>query len=359
MGTMRKKTPKNPVYRKRQNNLLYGSLDYNGTFTHETKIQWTSFDAKSCQTVVVKNTKALDMQADKVNWVHVCGLSDESAVADLCKGLGIEFPLVQDILNARHIAKLEDVGHCLFAVLDAYNYDASKELIREHQSIVLGENFILSFEEGTGHRFDPVLRALTDGIGQVRQHGADFLFNILVSLVVDSYYDVLEIQQDSLLNMEDTLMEFQVVHKNTGQQIQHFRRDHTRLMKAIAPLREQFGHLMMFESTLIRSESKLYYRDTYDHLQQVMTMLEANRETLTSLMDLYLANNDLRMNLIMKQLTVVGTIFLPLTFLVGVWGMNFKPMPELEMHNGYLYSWIVMIVIGILLYFWFRRKYLK
>lgn len=343
--------------RKRRNNLLYGGLKYNGNFTHATNIQLTSFDANGSETVVVGDVRDLKFKPGKISWVHIVGLSDETAIGDVCKSLGLEWPMVQDILNSRHIAKLEDTGKSLFAVMDAYTYNEKKEMVRDHQSIILGSNFVFSFEEGTGHRFDLVCKAITEGVGQVRQHGADFLFNLLVSMVVDSYLDVLEFQQANLLDMEDSLMEFQAAHKETGQQIQLFRRDHTRLQKAVSPLREAFGHFLMLESALIKSESRLYFRDTYDHLQQVMSMLDANRETLASLMDLYLANNDLRMNLIMKQLTVVATIFIPLTFLVGVWGMNFKNMPELGLAHGYLIAWIAMIVIGVLLYLWFRRKY--
>jgi magnesium transporter len=343
--------------RRRKNNLLYGGLTYNGSFTHATNIQLTSFDAAGSETIVVHDWKDLKLKSGKTNWVHVYGLSDETVVSGLCTALGLELHIVQDILNSRHIAKLEDTGKGLFAVLDAYTYNEAKVLVRDHQSIILGNNFVFSFDEGTGHRFDLVCKAITDGVGQVRQHGADFLFNLLVSLVVDSYFDVLEFQQDNLLDMEDALMEFQADHKETGQQIQHFRRDHTRLQKAVSPLREAFGHFLMLESNLIRNENRMYFRDTYDHLQQVMSMLEANRETLSSLMDLYLANNDLRMNLIMKQLTVVATIFIPLTFLVGVWGMNFEHMPELGIPHGYLYAWALMIGMGVLLYWWFRRKY--
>lgn len=343
--------------RKRKNNLLYGGLTYNGTFTHATNIQLTCFDATSSETIVVQDAKDLKLKPGKINWVHLFGLSDESEIANLCKKLGVELPMVQDILNSRHIAKIEDTGKGLFAVLDAYTYNDEKEMIRDHQSIILGPDFVLSFEEGTGHRFDLVCEAITEGVGQVRQHGADFLFNLLVSLVVDSYYDVLEYQQSNLLDLEDELMEFQAFHKHTGQQIQHFRRDHTRLLKAVSPLHEAFGHFLMIDSALIKSDSKIYFRDTYDHLRQVMSMLDANRETLSALMDLYIANNDLRMNHIMKQLTVVATIFIPLTFLVGVWGMNFKIMPELEWPNGYLYAWLAMIAIGVLLYWWFRHKY--
>lgn len=343
--------------RKRKNNLLYGGLNYNGTFTHATNIQLTSYDATSSETVVVHDAKDLKLKPGKTNWVHLFGLSDESKIANLCKKLGVALPMIQDILNARHIAKIEDTGKGLFAVMDAYTYNDEKEMIRDHQSIILGPDFVFSFEEGTGHRFDLVCEAITEGVGQVRQHGADFLFNLLISLVVDSYYDVLEYQQNNLLDMEDELMEFQASHKETGQQIQHFRRDHLRLLKAVSPLRDAFGHFLMLDSVLVKSESKMYFRDTYDHMRQVMSMLDANRESLSSLMDLYIANNDLRLNHIMKQLTVVATIFIPLTFLVGVWGMNFKYMPELGWPYGYLYAWLAMIGIGVLLYWWFRRKY--
>jgi len=350
-------TSKKKDIRKRRSNLLYGGLNYNGNFTHATNIQLTSFDATSSETIVVQDLKELKMKPGKTNWVHIFGLSDETEIGNLCKILGVELPMVQDILNAKHIAKLEDTGKGLFAVMDAYTYTETGEMVRDHQSIILGTNFVFSFEEGTGHRFDLVCKAITDGVGQVRQHGADFLFNLLVSLVVDSYYDVLEYQQSNLLDMEDALMEFQAGHKETGQQIQHFRRDHTLMLKAASPLREAFGHFLLLDSDLVKSESKIYFRDTYDHLRQVMSMLDANRETLSALMDLYISNNDLRMNLVMKQLTVVATIFIPLTFLVGVWGMNFKFMPELWWPNGYLFAWIVMIAVGVALYLWFRWKY--
>jgi len=273
--------------RKRKNNLLYGGLNYNGTFTHATKILLTSYDANSSETIEVNSSKDLKLKPGKTNWVHVYGLSDETIVANICKELGLDFPLVQDILNARHIAKIEDTGQFLFAILDAYNYNESVELVREHQSFLLGDNLVFSFEEGVGHRFDPISKAIKEGVGQVRLHGADYLFNLMVSMVVDSYFDVLDFQQNSLLDLEDQLMEFEAVHKETGLQIQQFRRDHTRLLKAVSPLREAFSRFLLFDSVLIKNTSKMYFRDTYDHLQQVMSMLESNRETLSSLMDFW------------------------------------------------------------------------
>lgn len=342
--------------RKRRNNLLYGGLSYNGSFTNETEIHFTSFDAETYQSVVLKKPESLKMVAGKVNWVHVSGLSDTAIVADLCSVLGLQLPVVQDILNAKHIAKMEETDSGLFTILDAYSYNDSSELVSEHQSFLLGTDFVLSFEEGTGHRFEQVRKALEDKTGQVRHQKVDYLFNLLISLVVDSYFEVVEQQQDSLMEMEDTLMEFTAAHKETGQQIQLFRRDYSRMKKAIFPLRESFGRFILRESGLISEDMRLYFRDTYDHLQQVALMLESNRETIASLVDLYIANNDLRMNHIMKQLTVIATIFIPLTFLAGVWGMNFKYMPELSWVHGYFFAWIIMVVVGVAFYIWFRRK---
>jgi magnesium transporter len=348
-------TPTSDISRQRRNNLLYEGLHYNGSYSHRTEIRMTSFDGTTLETKVLDDPSTVVLQEGKVNWLQVCGLSDPKKIHALCQRFGLSLPVIQDILNARHIAKVEETGKTLFAVLDAYTL-APQGLEREHLGVVLGKDWVLSFEEGTGHRYDPVRKALDEGLGQVRQHGADYLFNLLISVVVDSYFDVLEIQQNGLLEMEDQLMEFNAAHREAGRTIQGFRRDFTRLKKAVTPLRESFGRLLMQEPVLIAPETRLYYRDTYDHLQQIVSVLEANRETIASLVDLYLANNDLRANNVMKQLTVVATIFIPLTFLVGVWGMNFPNMPEFTLSNGYYYAWGLMLALGVALYVWFRRK---
>jgi magnesium transporter len=270
--------------------------------------------------------------------------------------LGLSFPVVQDILNVRHIAKMEETCGTLFAVMDAYSYGTDSEMYSEHQSFILGPDFVISFEEGKRNLYEQIRKVLEESLGQTRKMKSDYLFNLLINMVVDSYFEVIDILQNNLMDTEDLLMEFNSFHKETGQEIQHYRRDYSRLKKATSPLHEQFGHLLILEPELIEESTRLYFRDTYDHLQQVSVMLDANREIIASLMDLYLANNDLRMNQIMKQLTLVSTIFIPLTFLVGVWGMNFEFMPELSWKYGYLFSWLIMIVVGIIFYLWFRKK---
>lgn len=342
--------------KRRRNNLLYESLTYNGTFDNPTRIRLTVFDQDSLHSSIVKDHAKIEIVPGKVNWIHVSGLKDVEAIGNLGSVFNLQITVVQDILNSRHIAKIEETDSGIFAVLDAYSYEENMTLTREHQCFILGKDCVLSFEEGSDRSFDQILKSLQENLSQLRKMKADYLFNLLISIIVDSYFEVIEQMQDYLMEMVDQLMEFNADHKDSGKQIQFFRRDYSRLKKAILPFRESFSHLIMLDSEYINTEMKPYFRDTYDHIQQITFMLESNRETLASLMDLYLANNDLRMNHIMKQLTVIATIFIPLTFLAGVWGMNFKFMPELGWQYGYIFAWLIMILVGIGLYIWFRRK---
>jgi magnesium transporter len=341
---------------KRKNNLLYESLAYNGSFDNPTLIRFTVFDQDSLHSSIVKNPAKIELIPGKVNWIHVSGLKDVESVGSLCSVFNLQMTVVQDILNSRHIAKIEETDSGIFAVLDAYSYDENVTLSREHQCFMLGEDYLLSFEEGSDRSFEQILKSLQENRSQLRKMKSDYLFNLLISIIVDSYFEVIEHMQDYLMDMEDLLMEFNADHKDSGKQIQLFRRDYSRLKKAILPFRESFNRLIMLNSYYLSSEVKPYFKDTYDHIQQITLMLESNRESLASLIDLYLANNDVRMNHIMKQLTVIATIFIPLTFLAGVWGMNFNFMPELGWQYGYIFAWLIMIIVGIGLYIWFRRK---
>jgi len=342
--------------KKRTNNLLFQGLEYNGTYTQKTVIRQLTFSEQTCELNVLESPRQLKLVNDKLQWIHVSGLSDISTIEAISQHFGLSLPMLQDILNARHIAKVEESEGVLFALLDAYHYGEDGLLSRQHQAFVLGANWVLSFDEGDSKRFEPVEKALLNGVGQVRKHGADFLFNLLISFVVDSFYEVVEQQQAGLLDLEEALMDFGQPQEVSSVSIQQHRRDYTRLSKALTPFLEGFGEALMMDSALIKPTSLLYFRDTYDHLKQVKIMLEANRELMASLVDIYLSNNDVRLNRSMNQLTIVATIFIPLTFLVGVWGMNFKNMPELDWKYGYLIAWGVMIAIGVGVYAWFKKR---
>lgn len=342
----------------KSNNLLYDHLVYSGLSDSQTSIELIRYNKAAAFRNRFERADDVfaSMNKHEVNWIHVNGLRNVEEIGQICYLLGLQTPAIQDILNPLHISKIEETNNLLLIVLDAYGYNENMQLEREHFTIVLGSSFVLSFEEGGENRFELVKKAVESDLGVVRDQKSDYLFNLLVSMVVDSYLEVLELQQSSLLDMEDLLMEFNRTPKDTGQQIQRFRKDYSRLKKSVSPLREHFSRVLLAESNLIGKGCIIYFRDTYDHLQQVSLMMDANRETLVSLVDLYLSNNDVRMNQIMKQLTVVSTIFIPLTFLAGVWGMNFRNMPELAMRNGYPFAWGAMIAVGLVFFFWLRRK---
>ncbi len=340
----------------RSNNLLLEHLIFQGSNAEQTSIENIRFDHEhlSRQTITADNLN--EIKSNRVNWIQVKGLSDTALIGELCEKFNLPTLSIQDILNTRHIGKIEEVNGLVLAVIDMFSYNDENELRREHFSFVLGKNIVISFQESKTNYFDIIERALEQQLGQVRHQQSDYLFNLLLSSVVDRYLETLEILQNSLLDMEDLLMEFKTDRSNIGQEIQRHRHDYLRLKRGIWPIKEQFNQLILWEYPIINKQNQIYFRDTNDHLQQAYMMVEGNRETIASLLDLYLANNDLRMNHIMKQLTVVSTIFIPLTFLVGVWGMNFKFMPELDWRYGYLFAWIAMLIAGVVSYIYFRRK---
>ncbi len=340
----------------RSNDLLQEELIYRGSNDIGTSIEKISFDNDLFDRQII-NFDNLDTVKDtKTSWIQVKGLSNTKLVGMLCEQFNIPKLIVQDILNTLHIAKIEVINDFIFVVTDLFSYSEENSLENEHTCIILGKNFVISFQETDKNHFDLAENALANKQGQIRRQSADYLFNLLVSTVIDRYLEVLEIQQNLLLDMEDSLMEFKSDRSATGISLQNYRRDYSLLKKSIWPIKEQFGKLLMWDYTLINKQNHIYFHDTNDHLQQAYMMVEGNRETIASILDLYLANNDLRMNHIMKQLTVVSTIFIPLTFLVGVWGMNFRFMPELDWKYGYLFAWILMLIAGIASYIYFRKK---
>ncbi len=338
------------------NNLLLEELVYKGSNDISTLIEKITFDNDLFERQNI-NFDNLDIAKDtKTTWIQVKGLSNTKLIGKLCEQFYIPKLIVQDILNIHHIAKIEVVSELVFVVTDLFSYSTDNSLMNEHICIILGKNFVISFQESDNNHFDLVEKALETKQGQIRRQHADYLFNLLISIIIDQYLEVLEVQQNLLLDLEDSLMEFKSYRSEAGKSLQNHRRDYSLLKKSIWPIKEQFGQLLLWNYTLINKQNHIYFHDTNDHLQQAYMMVEGNRETIASILDLYLANNDLRMNHIMKQLTVVSTIFIPLTFLVGVWGMNFRFMPELDWKYGYLFSWIIMIIAGAASYIYFRKK---
>lgn len=237
-----------PTTRKRRNNLLYEGLVYNGTNSHDTRVRLTSYNEHTCKTSQPTELNEWSLEPNNVHWVRVNGLANTAKVSAVCASFHLAWPVVQDILNARHIAKMEESSGVLFVVLDAYMYDGKEALVREHVALVLGDGFVLSFEEGSSGWFEAVEKSLMEGVGQLRRHGADFLFNLLISMVVDAYFEVIERQQANLMAIEDSLMDFGRLQPVNSMEIQRFRREHARLKKGVAPFLEDYGRYLILDS---------------------------------------------------------------------------------------------------------------
>ncbi|MHB8844768.1 MAG: magnesium/cobalt transporter CorA [Nitrospirota bacterium] len=289
-------------------------------------------------------------------WINVDGVHDPAMLGKIGECFGLHGLVTEDLMSVVQRPKVEDYGDYLFVVLKMLTYDEkSGRIVPEQVSIIVGDNFLLSFQEGIKGDVFPLIRdRLRAGRGKIRKMGVDYLAYSLLDALVDGYFVILE----KLGERIDLLEEELIARPNRPivAQLYHLKRELLFLHKAVWPLREVVSALARRESPLIRESTTPYLRDVYDHVVQAIDSVEIYRDMLATMLDLYLSSVSNRMNEIMKVLTIIATIFMPLTFLAGVYGMNFKHMPELDWKYGYLFAWLIMIAIGIGMGFYFKRK---
>lgn len=288
-------------------------------------------------------------------WINVDGLDRIEVIEKLGAYFGIHPLTLEDVLNTEQRPKMEDYGSYIYTVLKMILLDPEKEeLIIDQVSIILGSNYILSFQEREGDVFDPIRERLRNPNYRLRKLGVDYLAYGLIDAIIDNYFVILEHFGEKIERLEDELIVNQtpeILHK-----VQRYRRIMIVLRKSVWPLRELISGLQKIESDLIQKSTQVYLRDIYDHTIQIIDAIEAFRDILSSLLDLYLSSVSNRMNDIMKILTIIATIFIPLTFIAGIYGMNFKYMPELEWKWGYPAILILMVLLGVLMYSYFKKK---
>jgi magnesium transporter len=291
-----------------------------------------------------------------VTWINVEGVHDVEVIEKLGTCFGLHPLVLEDILNTDQRPKMEVYGDYLYIVLKMlYGSDPNRLVESEQVSLVCGSNFVLSFQEGKeGDVFNPVRERIRGGKGLVRKMGSDYLAYSLIDTIVDNYFLVLERLGEKIELLEEEL----VAHPTTGtlQEIQKFKNEMIFVRRVVWPLREVLSGLGRKESPLIKETTEIYLRDVYDHSVQVMDTIEVYREMLSGMLDIYLSSVSNRLNSVMKVLTIIATIFMPLTFIAGIYGMNFKYMPELEWRWGYPAVWLVVVVIGISMLIYFRKK---
>ncbi len=291
-----------------------------------------------------------------VTWLNVDGLHDVETIAKIGEIFGIDPLVLEDIVNTAQRPKMEDFGDYLFIVFKMiYSWGDKGDIVSEQVSLVLGTNFVLSFQEEPNRDvFETIRQRIREGKGRIRKFKSDYLVFALMDSVVDHYYLVLEKLGDKIEEVESKIL----TDPNTmiPRQTHELKRDIISLRRQIWPLRELLFELSHSESPLIEKTSEPYFRDIYDHAIQVLDTVESFRDILNGLQDVYLSSVSTRLNEVMKILTMFSTIFIPLTFIVGVYGMNFKVMPELEWRWGYYVLWGVMIIITVGMVTYFKRK---
>ncbi len=335
-----------------------GSMIYVGEQKVEKiKITLTEYDAEGVESCEINSVAEIEPYTDtpKITWVNVCGLHE----TDFLKQIGEKFnihPLVlEDILNTETRPKLEITDDYIFIVMKLLSYNSEERTLDSEQvSFLLGKNFVFSFLEKNDSIFNPLKDRITGPAGRLRKSGCDYLFYSLMDIVVDNYYLVLEktdeeidLIDDSLINDPDEI-EIKEIHGLKRQLIS--------LRRSTWPLRELFTQLIREESKLIKKSTGPFLRDLLDHTIHVTESVDSFRETANTLMETYLSLASNKMNEVMKVLTVIATIFIPLTFIVGIYGMNFQHMPELEWSWAYYAVWGVMIAVVIVMIIYFRKK---
>ncbi len=291
----------------------------------------------------------------RVSWINIDGLHDTASLERLGAHFGLHPLVLEDIVATHQRPKVEDHEDYLYIVLKMLEYPAGgTEVAGEQISIVLGRNFVLSFQEREGDVWNPVRERIRKGSGRLRKSGPDYLAYALVDAVVDGYFAVLEKIGDQI----EALSEEVSVSPSpqTLRKIHELRREMIFLRKLIWPTREVAGLLERSDSDLIKKSTVVYIRDVYDHTVQLIEAMESYRDLVSGAQDLYLSTVSNRLNAVMKILTVFAAIFAPLTFLVGIYGMNFRYMPELEWKIGYPLFWLVTLVLTGTMIGVFRRK---
>ena len=288
-------------------------------------------------------------------WVNVDGLDRIEVIEKLGSYFKIHPLTLEDVLNTGQRPKMEDYDSYIYTVLKMILLDKEREeIILDQVSIIIGPNYILSFQEREGDVFDLLRERLKNPASRLRKNGVDHLAYSLIDAIVDNYFLILEYVGEEIEDLEEELI---VDPKpETLKAIQKYKREMIILRKSVWPLRELISNLQRAESGLIKETTQIYLRDIYDHTIQVIDSIETFRDILSSMVDVYLSSISNRMNDIMKVLTIIATIFIPLTFIAGVYGMNFDYMPELRWHWGYPAIMLFMALMGIIMFLYFKKR---
>jgi magnesium transporter len=325
--------------------------------TEKTKITIVDYNEEQFQEKETKSIKECFPYKDKptVTWINIDGVHEVKIIEELGKNYNFHPLILEDIVDTDQRPKIKDFGDYIFIILKMHYYDKENNEIKiEQVSLIFGKNYVISFQEREGDVFDSIRERIRNNIGRIRKARADYLIYALMDAIIDNYFTILE-----KLGEETEDLEAKVIKNPVPANLQIIYRLKSELIflrKSVWPLREVISILEKGESALIDKSTNIYLRDIYGHTIQVMDTVETLREVISGTLEVYLSSVSNRMNEIMKVLTIIATIFIPLTFIVGIYGMNFQYMPELKWVWSYPVVLLGMLIIGIIMVFYFRRK---
>ncbi len=294
-------------------------------------------------------------QSDTVSWIDIAGLHDISVIEAVGRIFDIHPLVLEDVANTTQRPKYEDLtSYCFFAMKMLYYDPNEREIVAEQVSLILGPNFVISFQETPRGVFELIRERIRSGKGRIRQMGADYLVYSIADAIIDNYFGILEKFSENMEVVEDQL----ITNPSPAllSEIHTLKRETLFFRRCAWPLRDMANAANRSESPLIRKETSIYLRDLYDHTVQIIDAVENSREAISSMLDIYLSSTSNRMNEVMKVLTVMASIFIPLTFVAGVYGMNFEHMPELKLAWAYPALLGLMLAAAVTMLVYFRKK---
>ena len=340
------------------NNQIPGAVIYTGE-NAEKELYLEAFDYNdtSFEEVELKEiSESFRFKESKTTtWINLNGLNHTDEIEKVGAHYDLHPLLLEDIVNTSQRPKIDEYDNCIFITLKMMYYDTSKNIMFEQVSFVLGEHYVLTFQEAEGDVFDGVRERIRARKGRIRIQGADYLLYALMDAIVDQYYAIIETMGTKIEEIEDDLFS-DITQEEITQKIQNLKREMLKIRRSVFPIREIINRIEKNDQGLIKDKTNHFFRDVYDHVVQVTETLDIYREMIWSLMDMYMTTISNKMNEVMKVLTIIATIFIPLTFVAGIYGMNFVNIPELKYQYGYHTVWVVMVAMVLVMLGFFKKK---
>ena len=332
-------------------------------FTGEKKKEKVTIDLIDYKDKVISEHEITDpgecrkcLKTDTISWIDVEGIHDVPFIQKLCESLDIHPLVMEDILNVEQRPKMDEYDNYVYIVLKMFHFNKdTSEVSPEQVSIILSKNYIVTFQEGIeGDTFHEVRDRIRNNKGIITKMTTDYLVYTLIDSIIDSYFSILEIFGEKIEKLEEELINNPV--KGTLTKIYSLKREMLYLRKTVWPLREAISRLERGESELVTKSTHIYLRDVYDHTINVLDTLETYRDMLSGMLDIYLSSISNKLNETMKYLALISTIFIPMTFIASIYGMNFEFMPELKWLSGYYFALGLMLAVGLGFLIYFKKK---